>query len=53
MLMGVNEMILAIDVKFKDEYENTEIGELIDRIEEALEAKFEKVTKDKIFIEAQ
>ena len=53
MLMGVDEMILAIDVKFKDEYENTEIGELIDRIEEALEAKFEKVTKDKIFIEVQ
>ncbi len=53
MLMGVDEMILAIDVKFKDEYENTNIGELIDSIEEALEAKFEKVTKDKIFIEAQ
>ena len=53
MLMGIDDMILAIDVKFKDEYENTNIGELIDSIEEALEAKFEKVTKDKIFIEAQ
>lgn len=53
MLLGPKKMILALEIEFKEEYENTHIGELIDRIEKDLEDNFEQLEASKIFIEAQ
>ena len=53
MLLGANDMILTLDLVFTPEAEKGDIAELIDHIEEELSSKIEKLSKDKIFIEAQ
>ncbi len=53
MLLGVNDLILALDLKIKDKFETTEIGELIDKIENILVKTNSKLRTDKIFIEVQ
>ncbi|MCY3410996.1 MAG: cation diffusion facilitator family transporter [Candidatus Heimdallarchaeota archaeon] len=53
MMLGANDMILALDIKFKDKYENNQLAEIIDRIESELCEEFPILKPKKIFIEIQ
>ncbi len=53
MLLGPKEMILAVDIEFKTEFEDDHLAEVIDKIENHLSELFEQLSPDKIFIEIQ
>lgn len=53
MLLGPKDMILTLDIDFKKEFENTQIGAVIDKIENKLAKEFKALSPEKIFIEAQ
>ncbi|RMG37038.1 MAG: cation diffusion facilitator family transporter [Methanobacteriota archaeon] len=53
MLLGPNDIILALDLEFNDEIERGDLAEHIDKLEEELISRFGFLKKEKIFIEVQ